>query len=322
MLARKFLFKPERVGLHMATILVTGASGMLGQHLVPMLKNKGYSVLTPSRDELDLSDAYATSEYIKSNLPNFVVHCAAFVAGIASSKTIKHHSLDANISMGLNLIRACVKHGVANMINVGSATVYPNEAPQPLSESSIGDGPLEGPIEGYALSKYVVYRACEMANAQHNVSFKTILPCNLFGPYDNFSLETGHMLPAILHRMHQAKQNDDVQVTIWGDGTAKREFLYAPDLADFICFAIDNFEALPGVMNVGSGLEISVNAMHKHMAKVIGYSGEFQHDLSKPVGRLRRCLDLRHQESLGWSPKTAFQDALELTYDYMRRSLE
>lgn len=306
----------------MATVLVTGASGMLGQHLVPMLENKGHRVLTPSREDVDLTDADATRSYIQSTTIDAVVHCAAYVAGIASSRASKHHSFDANVSMGMNLIRSCLENGITTLLNVGSATVYPSEAPQPLSESSLGQGAFEGPIEGYALSKYVVYRACAMANEQHNVSYKTVLPCNLFGPYDNFSLETGHMLPAILHRMHQAKEQNNAPIVIWGDGSAKREFLYAPDLADFICFALDNFESLPEVMNVGSGVEVSVNEMHQHMAKITGYTGELKHDFDKPVGRLRRYLNLHHQQRLGWSPKTPFEEALAVTYDYLRGILE
>jgi len=306
----------------MATVLVTGASGMLGQHLVPMLENKGHRVLTPSREDVDLTDADATRSYIQSTTIDAVVHCAAYVAGIASSRASKHHSFDANVSMGMNLIRSCLENGITTLLNVGSATVYPSEAPQPLSESSLGQGAFEGPIEGYALSKYVVYRACAMANEQHNVSYKTVLPCNLFGPYDNFSLETGHMLPAILHRMHQAKDQNNAPIVIWGDGSAKREFLYAPDLADFICFALDNFESLPEVMNVGSGVEVSVNEMHQHMAKITGYTGELKHDFDKPVGRLRRYLNLHHQQRLGWSPKTPFEEALAITYDYLRGTLE
>ena len=306
----------------MATVLVTGASGMLGQHLVPMLENKGHRVLTPSREDVDLTDADATESYIQSSTIDAVVHCAAYVAGIASSRASKHHSFDANVSMGMNLIRSCLDNGITTLLNVGSATVYPSEAPQPLSESSLGQGAFEGPIEGYALSKYVVYRACAMANEQHNVSYKTVLPCNLFGPYDNFSVETGHMLPAILHRMHQAKEQNNAPIVIWGDGSAKREFLYAPDLADFICFALDNFESLPEVMNVGSGVEVSVNEMHQHMAKITGYTGELKHDFDKPVGRLRRYLNLHHQQRLGWSPKTPFEEALAITYDYLRGTLE
>jgi GDP-L-fucose synthase len=306
----------------MATVLVTGASGMLGQHLVPMLEDKGHRVLTPSREDVDLTDAAATSAYMDSTQIDAVIHCAAFVAGIASSKASKHHSFDANVSMGMNLIRSCLDNGITTLLNVGSATVYPSDAPQPLSERSLGQGAFEGPIEGYALSKYVVYRACAMANEQHDVSFKTILPCNLFGPYDNFSLETGHMLPAILHRMHQAKEQNNSPIVIWGDGSAQREFLYAADLADFICFSLENYEDLPEVMNVGSGVEVSVNEMHQHMAKITGYSGELKHDLSKPVGRLRRSLDLQHQQQLGWSPKTPFEEALAITYEYLRGTLE
>jgi len=306
----------------MATVLVTGASGMLGQHLVPMLEEKGHRVLAPSREDVDLTDADATQAYIQSTTIDAVVHCAAYVAGIASSRASKHHSFDANVSMGMNLIRSCLESGITTLLNVGSATVYPSEAPQPLSESSLGQGAFEGPIEGYALSKYVVYRACAMANEQHNVSYKTVLPCNLFGPYDNFSLETGHMLPAILHRMHQAKEQNNSPIVIWGDGSAKREFLYAPDLADFICFALDNFESLPEVMNVGSGVEVSINEMHEHMAKITGYTGELKHDFDKPVGRLRRYLDLQYQQQLGWSPKTPFKEALAITYDYLRGALD
>ena len=306
----------------MATVLVTGASGMLGQHLVPMLEDKGHRVLAPSREDVDLTDADATQAYIQSTTIDAVVHCAAYVAGIASSRASKHHSFDANVSMGMNLIRSSLESGITTLLNVGSATVYPSEAPQPLSESSLGQGAFEGPIEGYALSKYVVYRACAMANEQHNVSYKTVLPCNLFGPYDNFSLETGHMLPAILHRMHQAKEQNNSPIVIWGDGSAKREFLYAPDLADFICFALDNFESLPEVMNVGSGVEVSVNELHEHMAKVTGYTGELKHDFDKPVGRSRRYLNLQYQQQLGWSPKTPFKEALAITYDYLRGTLD
>ena len=306
----------------MATVLVTGASGMLGQHLVPMLEGKGHIVLRPPQSELDLTNSEAVSKYIQSNPIDVVVHGAAYVAGIASSTTTKHHSFDTNVTMGLNLIRSCIEHGIERILNVGSATVYPSDAPQPLTESSLGEGAFEGPIEGYALSKYVVYRACAMANEQHNVSFKTVLPCNLYGPYDNFSIETGHMLPAILHRMHQAKEEGNAPIVIWGDGSAKREFLYAPDLADFICFSLDKFDDLPEVMNVGSGVEISVNEMHQHMANITGYSGEFRHDLDKPVGRLRRYLNLQNQQRLGWSPKTSFEEALAITYEYLRETLQ
>ena len=306
----------------MATVLVTGASGMLGQHLVPMLEGKGHIVLRPPQSELDLTNSEAVSKYIQSNPIDVVVHGAAYVAGIASSTTMKHHSFDTNVTMGLNLIRSCIEHGIERILNVGSATVYPSDAPQPLTESSLGEGAFEGPIEGYALSKYVVYRACAMANEQYNVSFKTVLPCNLYGPYDNFSIETGHMLPAILHRMHQAKEEENAPIVIWGDGSAKREFLYAPDLADFICFSLDRFDDLPEVMNVGSGVEISVNEMHQHMANITGYSGEFKHDLGKPVGRLRRYLNLQNQQRLGWSPKTSFEEALAITYEYLRETLQ
>jgi len=287
-----------------------------------MLEDKGHRVLAPSREDVDLTDADATQAYIQSTTIDAVVHCAAYVAGIASSRASKHHSFDANVSMGMNLIRSSLESGITTLLNVGSATVYPSEAPQPLSESSLGQGAFEGPIEGYALSKYVVYRACAMANEQHNVSYKTVLPCNLFGPYDNFSLETGHMLPAILHRMHQAKEQNNSPIVIWGDGSAKREFLYAPDLADFICFALDNFESLPEVMNVGSGVEVSVNELHEHMAKVTGYTGELKHDFDKPVGRSRRYLNLQYQQQLGWSPKTPFKEALAITYDYLRGTLD
>jgi GDP-L-fucose synthase len=287
-----------------------------------MLEAKGHIVLRPSQNELDLTNSETVFKYIQSNPIDIVVHGAAYVAGIASSTTMKHHSFDTNVTMGLNLIRSCIQHGVQRILNVGSATVYPSDAPQPLTESSLGEGAFEGPIEGYALSKYVVYRACAMANEQHNVSFKTVLPCNLYGPYDNFSIETGHMLPAILHRMHQAKEQGNVPIVIWGDGSAKREFLYVADLADFICFSLDNFDDLPEVMNVGSGVEISVNEMHQHMANITGYSGEFKHDLDKPVGRLRRYLNLQNQQRLGWSPKTPFEEALAITYEYLREALQ
>ncbi len=306
----------------MANVLVTGGSGMLGRHLVPLLEKTGHIVYSPNREELDLTDSIATSNYMETINIDTVIHCAAYVSGIASSTTTKHHSFDSNVMMGLNLIRACLEHGINNMINVGSATVYPNDAPQPLREDSLGDGAFEGPIEGYALSKYVVYRACAMANEQHGVSFKTIHPCNLFGPYDNFSLETGHMLPAILHRMHQAKENGNKPIVIWGDGSAKREFLYGPDLADFLNTAISRFSELPEVMNVGSGVEVSVNEMHQYMAKVIGYDGELQHDLTRPVGRKRRYLELSKQKEFGWSPKTQFEEALTFTHDYLRGILE
>lgn len=306
----------------MANVLVTGGSGMLGRHLVPLLEKTGHQVYSPNREELDLTDSKATGTYFTTTNIDTVIHCAAYVSGIASNTATKHHSFDSNVMMGLNLIRACVEHGIKKMINVGSATVYPNSAPQPLREDSLGDGAFEGPIEGYALSKYVVYRACSMANEQHGVSFKTVHPCNLFGPYDNFSLETGHMLPAILHRMHQAKENGNKPIVIWGDGSAKREFLYAPDLADFLNTALSRFSELPEVMNVGSGVEVSVNEMHQYMAKVIGYEGELQHDLSRPVGRKRRFLELSKQKEFGWSPKTQFEEALMLTHDYLRGILE
>jgi GDP-L-fucose synthase len=301
----------------MTRLLLTGGSGMVGRNIVDLCQRRGIGIIAPRRGELDLLDYAATLRYLRTMQPDLVVHAAGRVGGIEANLREPVRFLTDNWDMGRNIVLAAAAVGSKALINLGSSCMFPRNSPNPLREEDVLSGTLEPSNEGYALAKCAVARLCDYVRRENpGLRFKTLIPCNLYGPYDKFDPAVSHLVPAVIHKLHLAKEQGRSTVEIWGDGTARREFMYAGDLAEAVLFTIDRFAEVPDVMNVGLGEDYSVNAYYQAAAEVIGYRGSFAHDLTKPVGMLRKLLDVSKQTALGWQARTSLREGLRATYQY------
>lgn len=307
----------------MLKILITGSNGMVGRNIAEYKDAQKYTLLTPSSKELNLLDRKSVDEYIKLNTPDIVIHCAGIVGGIQANMANPVKFLVDNTQMGLNIIMASREAGIKKFINMSSSCMYPREAINPLGEELILKGELEPTNEGYALAKITSTRLCEYVNKEDNsLKYKTVIPCNLYGRYDKFDPKHSHMLPAVVKKIHEAKINNQQELDIWGDGTARREFMYAEDLADFVYYSLDNFDAMPQNINVGLGEDYTINEYYKAIAEVIGYKGDFVHDLTKPIGMNQKLIDDTKLTEFGWKHKTLLKDGIEKIYDYYLNEVE
>lgn len=301
----------------MQKILITGSNGMVGKNIVEFEKAKNYNLLTPKSSELNLLDRVSVDNYIKENKPDIVIHCAGIVGGIQANIANPVKFLVENTQMGLNIIMASKEAGIKQFINMSSSCMYPRDAINPLSEELILKGELEPTNEGYAIAKVTSTRLCEyISKEDETCQYKTIIPCNLYGRYDKFDPKHSHMLPAVIKKIHEAKINKQDILDIWGDGEARREFMYAQDLADFTYYAIENFENMPQNINVGLGDDYTINEYYKAISNVIEYEGDFVHDLSKPVGMKQKLIDDSKLQTFGWKYKTSLKDGIKQTYEY------
>lgn len=301
-------------------VLVTGATGFVGKNLLAHPGLARHEVLTMRwpGGRVDLNSWRDTSISIAGNSPDIVVHLAGRVGGIQDNIAHPIAFLMDNLTMGLNVLNACREAGVKRVINLGSSCMYPTTAPQPFKEESLFMGPVEPTNEAYALAKLTVMRLGQYLSAEGITQVKTLIPPGLYGPHAHFEGDKAHLVCAVMARLHKAKQEGAKSVPIWGDGTARREFLFAPDLADCIVRAIDEFDSLPEVMNVGTGWDRSVDQWTRKIASIIGYEGEFVHDTSKPSGQPRKVMDLTRAKEW-WGGKewpASLDDALYLTYDW------
>jgi len=301
-------------------IFITGGSGMVGKNILDHPKALGFDIMAPSRNDLNLLDRASIVDCLAKFKPHFVIHCAGRVGGIQANMASPVAFLRDNTDIGLNVIEASLQAGVTNLINLGSSCMYPRSAQNPLRESDILKGELEPTNEGYALAKIVAAKMCEfIVKEDQSKNYKTIIPCNLYGRHDHFDSTTSHLIPSVVRKLHEAKSKGASCVDIWGDGNARREFMYAQDLADMIFYAIDNFERMPQTLNVGLGHDFSINEYYTAIASVIGYSGQFEHDLSKPVGMRQKIVDITELEQFGWSHKTSLSNGVEQTYEFFIR---
>lgn len=300
-------------------ILLTGGSGMVGRNLQDYARIKRQDeIIAPSSKDLNLLDYDNVLEYVKQTKPDLIIHAAGVVGGIQANINNPVKFLVDNMTMGMNIINAAKEAKINKLLNLGSATMYPKLATQPISEEMILTGLLDPANEGYALSKIVLARLCQYCNKESDgdSSFKTLIPCNLYGKYDTFNGVKSHMIPAAIFKVHQAKLNDDQAVEIWGDGTARREFMFSEDLASAVFFCLDRFDELPDMLNIGLGHDFSVNEYYQAVAEVVEYQASFKHDISKPVGTKKRLLDNTKLEELGWKPTYTLKDGLQKTYEY------
>ena len=298
-------------------ILLTGCSGMVGRNIINHNFSQNYTILSPTSSDLNLLNYKDIEDYIAFNKPELVIHAAGIVGGIKANINYPVKFLVNNMQMGLNILMASKTQKVKKFINLSSSCMYPRNARNPLLEDSILKGELEPTNEGYALSKITSTRLCEyISREDSSFLYKTVIPCNLYGKYDDFSYESSHMIPGVIRKIYEAKSKNLEFVNIWGDGLARREFMYAADIADFIFYAVENFNKMPQNINVGLGLDYSIIEYYKMIANVIGYKGKFNHDMSKPTGMKRKLIDNKRLNEFGWSHQTSLELGIKKTYDY------
>ena len=297
-------------------ILITGGSGMVGKNLVNFFNvNTNHELFYPTSLDLNLLDTIAVEHYIKLKKPEAIIHCAGLVGGIQANIKQPYSFLSQNLIMGANVIKAAISNNVDKLINLGSSCMYPKDLDRELKEEDILTGLLEPTNEGYAIAKIAVAKLCEYAKKEFQFNYKTIIPCNLYGMWDKFDPKNSHMIPAVIRKLHLAKISE-VNAEIWGDGTSRREFMYAEDLADFINFSLDKYDSLDDYTNVGLGKDYSILEYYKEISSIVGYKGDFVFDLTKPSGMKRKQCSIKKQEKMGWSPSHTLKQGLTKTYKY------
>lgn len=290
---------------------------MVGRNLLEHPGIGEFEIIAPRSSELDLRDISAVKSFLQANKPDMVIHAAGKVGGIQANMREPVSFLVDNLDMGRNTVAAAQQAGIKRLINLGSSCMYPRNHDEPLEEEMVLKGELEPTNEGYALAKVVTARLCDyIAREDSAYQYKTLIPCNIYGRYDKFDPAHSHLVPAIIHKVYKAKQNGQDSVEIWGDGTARREFMFAGDLSDAIMRAISHFDTLPNYMNVGLGYDHTINEYYQAAADVMGYTGEFAHDLSKPVGMARKLVSVEKQKNWGWSARHKLREGIEQTYNY------
>lgn len=300
-------------------ILITGGQGMVGRNIREHPAAASHEIIAPSRQDLNLLNRTATRDYVARVAPDSIIHCAGRVGGIQANMAYPADFLTENLDMGINIVRAAEDAGVPKLLNLGSSCMYPRDAINPLSEDVILTGQLEPTNEGYALAKIVVARLCDyISRGSPDLHYRTLVPCNLYGFHDKFDPKVSHLLPAIIRKVHEAKANDDPTVEIWGDGTARREFMFAADLSDAIWFLLDKIENLDETTNIGVGDDYSINDYYRIAADVIGWNGNFVHDLSRATGMQQKLVSVKRQTDLGWAPSTSLEDGIRKTYAHFK----
>ena len=304
-------------------LLITGGSGMVGQNILNHPFAKSWEIFAPSSNELNLTNTLECEKYISKKMPNLIIHSAGKVGGIKANIAEPVEFLDKNMMIGRNVIMGARLAGVKNLINLASTCIYPRLAENPLNEELILKGELEPTNEAYAIAKIFSTRLCEYIRREDPIyQYKTLIPCNLYGLYDKFDPNESHLIPAIIHKIHQAKISNNPSVEIWGDGNARREFMYSADLADAVFNAAKNMKILPNKINIGIGNDFTINEYYETIAEVLGWNGVFTHDLSKPVGMIRKLSDTSLQSNWGWKPKTSLKNGLAKTYQYYLETLK
>lgn len=301
-------------------IYVAGHNGLVGSAILRALKNAGYSNLIYKRSsELDLRNQQATQDFFANERPQYVFLAAAKVGGIVANNTYRADFIYENLMIEANIIKAAFDHKVEKLLFLGSSCIYPKMAPQPLKEDSLLTGPLEYTNEPYAIAKIAGIKLCESYYDQYGANFISAMPTNLYGLNDNYHPENSHVLPALIRKFHEARENGQNQVTIWGSGTPRREFLFADDLAEACLFLMDNYNGKQFV-NVGVGDDITIKELAEIIADVVGFKGELVFDTSKPDGTPRKLMDVSRIHSLGWKHKTSLREGIKIAYqDFLKK---
>ena len=313
-----------------AKIYIAGHRGLVGSAIVKNLESKGYTNLVyKTHKELDLLDLNAVAEFFEKEKPEYVVLAAAKVGGIVANNTYRADFIYENLQIQNNVIHQSYVHGVDKLLFLGSTCIYPKNAPQPMKEDSLLTSPLEYTNEPYAIAKIAGIKMCESYNLQYGTNFISVMPTNLYGPNDNFDLETSHVLPALLRKMHEAKLNNASKVEIWGSGKPRREFLYSEDMADACVFLLENRdfkdtyskdekEIRNTHINIGTGKDISIKELAETIKRVVGFQGELYFNTEKPDGTMVKLTDPSKLHALGWRHKVELEDGIRTMYEWYK----
>ncbi|NKC13368.1 MAG: NAD-dependent epimerase/dehydratase family protein [Gammaproteobacteria bacterium] len=306
-------------------IYVAGHTGLVGSAMLRKLSQAGFSrTLTAARSELDLTDRNSVKAWFAAHRPHVVVLCAARVGGILANASAPVEFLLDNLHIQNNVIHTAHETGVEQLVFLGSSCIYPREANQPIGEDSLLTAPLEPTNRPYAIAKIAGIELCWALNRQHQRRYFALMPTNLYGPEDNFDLFSSHVLPALIRKMHEARERADASVTLWGTGEPKREFLYSDDLADAALYLLERpaarlahlfCEAHPPLLNVGTGQDIRIRELADKVARTVGFEGALQWDTGKPDGTARKLLDVSRMSALGWQAKTPLDQGIALAYE-------
>jgi GDP-L-fucose synthase len=298
------------------SVYIAGHRGLVGSALLRDLQKHGYrNIIVRTHNELDLRNTEKVREFFATNKPDAVVVAAARVGGIKANNDLPVEFLLENLQIQNNLISASFDFGVKKLLFLGSSCIYPRLAVQPIKEEALLTGALEPTNEPYAIAKIAGIKLCQAYARQHGANFISAMPTNLYGPGDNFDLQTSHVLPALIRKVHEAKMQNRREVVIWGTGTPRREFLHTRDLADALRFLLENYDS-PQIINVGCGYDLTVRELALLVAKVVGVDAELVFDTSKPDGTPRKLLDTSRLRQLGWQPRIALEDGIRDTYQW------
>ena len=299
-------------------VYVAGHRGLVGSAIVRRLEAAGFDrVITRTRAQTDLRDPAAVDALFRTERPTHVFLAAARVGGILANASYPADFIRENLAIELNLVDAAHRHGVEKLLFLGSSCIYPKHAPQPMKEEHLLTGPLEPTNSAYAIAKIAGIEMCRAYNKQHGTRYISAMPTNLYGPGDNFDLQNSHVLPALLRKVHEAKEQGREEVVLWGTGTPRREFLHVDDLADACVFLMQQNET-PDLVNVGVGKDLTIAELAELIADVVGYTGRFVYDSSKPDGTPRKLLDVSRMQALGWEARIPLREGVSETYTWFR----
>ncbi len=314
-----------------AKIYIAGHRGLVGSALVRRLIANGYdNLLLRTHDELELCDQTAVQTFFAKEKPEYVILAAAKVGGIHANNTYPAEFIHDNLVIQSNVIHSAWQHKVNHLLFLGSSCIYPKEAPQPMKEACLLTGPLEPTNRPYALAKIAGIEMCHAYNRQYGTKYIAAMPTNLYGPNDNYDLDNSHVLPALIRKMHEAKQRGDKEAVVWGTGTPRREFLYSEDMADACICLLEKAEDKlgdmfnndqPPLVNIGCGEDITIRELAEQIAEVVGFKGGLTFDTSKPDGTMRKVMDVSRINALGWQRTTLLKDGIAFAYQDMLKKI-
>ncbi|MFN0290494.1 GDP-L-fucose synthase [Pedobacter helvus] len=301
-------------------IFVAGHRGMVGSAIYRKLQKEGYqNIVTKTSSELDLRDQQAVADFFATEKPDYVFLAAAKVGGIVANNTYRADFLYENLAIQNNVIHQSYLNGVTKLMFLGSSCIYPKMAPQPLKEDYLLTGTLEPTNEPYAIAKIAGIKMCDAYRDQYGCNFVSVMPTNLYGLNDNYHPENSHVLPALIRKFDEAKNNGSKEVIIWGTGSPMREFLYADDLADACYFLMENYNE-PNLINIGTGEDLTIKDLALAVKKTVGFEGELVFDITKPDGTPRKLMDVTKLHNLGWKHQIELEEGLNLAYqDYLSK---
>jgi len=302
-------------------IFVAGHRGMVGSALMRHLEAAGFkNLLTRDRSDLDLADAAGVSRFFTAEKPAIIILAAAKVGGIKANNDAPVEFLLENLQIQDSVIAAAHETGVRKLLFLGSSCIYPKHAPQPIPETALLTGPLEPTNEPYAIAKIAGVKLCQAYAREHGSNFISPMPTNLYGPNDDFNLESSHVLAALVRKAHEAKKSGARELVVWGSGTPRREFLHVDDLAAACLFLLEKYDS-PEIINVGCGEDLSIRELAELVCEVVGFDGDLAWDKTKPDGTQRKLLDVTKLNKLGWRPTISLRDGIARTYDWFLKNL-